>query len=135
MIGSSHPQVLGEFYEKVFEKKADMGEDTWYGWQMGSMFFNIGEHSEVQGKAYEPQRMILNFETSEIEKEFARVKAIEGCTVVKELYEMEGMEGMHIATFSDPDGNYFQLMTPWENEDRCQLDSRIGFLRSCRSVL
>jgi predicted enzyme related to lactoylglutathione lyase len=31
--------------------------------------------------------------------------------VVKEPYELQGM---WIATFADPDGNYFQLMSPWE---------------------
>ena len=34
----------------------------------------------------------------------------------KEPYTMEGWEGYWIATFADPDGNYFQLNTPmdWE---------------------
>ena len=41
-----------------------------------------------------------------------------GANVVKELYEMEGMQGMWIATFADPDGNYFQLMTPWEEDNK-----------------
>jgi predicted enzyme related to lactoylglutathione lyase len=31
--------------------------------------------------------------------------------VVKEPYELQGM---WIATFADPDGNYFQLTSPWE---------------------
>jgi len=114
MIGTHQPKVLGKFYEKVFDKKPDMGDGDWYGWQFGSYYFNIGEHSEVKGKNKEPQRIIMNFETEEIEDEFKRIKEIDGVTVVKELYEMEGMPGMQIATFADPDGNYFQLMTPWE---------------------
>ena len=44
-------------------------------------------------------------------EEFERIKAIDGAKVVKEPYEMQGS---WIATLSDPDGNYFQLMTPWE---------------------
>jgi predicted enzyme related to lactoylglutathione lyase len=47
-----------------------------------------------------------------VENEFERIKDT-GATVIKEPYEMGG--GM-IATFADPDGNYFQLMTPWEPE-------------------
>lgn len=121
MIGSSQPKVLIQFYEKVFEKKPDMDEEDWAGWQVGSAFFNIGPHSEVTGSAKEPQRIILNFETNEVQKHFERIKEIEGGTVVKEPYEMsqEGEVteggGMWIATLADPDGNYFQLMTPWEN--------------------
>lgn len=113
MIGSNQPKVMGKFYEKVFGKKADMEDGGWYGWQVGSTFFNVGEHSEVAGSAKEPQRIILNLETKEIKEEYERIKAADA-TVIKELYEMEGMKGMWIATFADPDGNYFQLMTPWE---------------------
>lgn len=109
MIGSSQPQVLAEFYGKIFGKVADMDEEDWHGWLIGSSFFSIGPHSEIQGKAKEPQRVIFNFETNEVKTEFDRIKAI-GATVIKEPYEMGGM---WIATFADPDGNYFQLMTPW----------------------
>ena len=34
-----------------------------------------------------------------------------GATVVQEPYQMDGDPGW-IATLSDPDGNYFQLMSP-----------------------
>ncbi len=111
MIGTMQPKELAAFYEKVFQKKPDMAEGNWSGWQVGDCFFNIGEHSEVKGKAKEPQRLILNFAIKEVKEEFERIKAL-GATVIKEPYEMQGM---WIATFADPDGNYFQLMTPWEN--------------------
>ena len=38
----------------------------------------------------------------------------EDAKVIQEPYEMGG--GM-IATFADPDGNYFQLMTPWDSSE------------------
>lgn len=112
MIGTQQPKVLAEFYEKVLGRKADMEEGGWWGWSVGSAFFSIGEHSEVHGEATEPQRIIFNFETKEVKEEFERIKAT-GAAVVKEPYEMGGMT---IATFADPDGNYFQLATPWEAE-------------------
>ncbi len=112
MVGSSQPQVLADFYEKVFGKPADMAEGDWHGWSVGSVFFSVGAHSEVKDKAKEPQRLIFNFETKEVKEEFERIKNI-GATVIKEPYELEKM---WIATFADPDGNYFQLMTPWEGE-------------------
>lgn len=113
MVGTMKPKVLAKFYEKVFGKPADWAEEKWYGWQVGSCFLTIGEHSEVKGKAKEPQRAILNFETKEVKKEFERIKKI-GAKVIKEPYEMHGA---WIATFADPDGNYFQLMTPWDNKN------------------
>ena len=111
MIGSMQPKVLGEFYEKVFDKKPDMIDGDWYGWLVGKTFFSLGEHSEAKGKSKNPERVIFNFETKEVKEEFERIKNIKGAEVVKEPYEMQGA---WIATFADPDGNYFQLMTPWE---------------------
>lgn len=112
MIGTSQPEVMGEFYKKVIGRPADMSEGGWYGWQVGRCFLTIGEHSEVKDNSKEPQRVIFNFESKEVQEEFARIKGL-GATVIAEPYEMGG--GM-IATFADPDGNYFQLMTPWESE-------------------
>jgi len=117
MLGTDQPEVLGKFYEQVFDKKPDMQDSNWWGWQIGDCYFNVGEHSEVKGKAETPQRIMLNLQTDEIEKEFARIEKIEGITVVKKLYEMDGMKGMWISTLADPDGNYFQLMTPWKESD------------------
>jgi predicted enzyme related to lactoylglutathione lyase len=110
MIGSEDPETLGKFYAGVFDKAADMSDGGFYGWSFGETWFSIGEHSEVKGSAAEPQRVILNLETPEVQAEFERIRDA-GATVVKEPYELEGMQ---IATLSDPDGNYFQLMSPWE---------------------
>jgi predicted enzyme related to lactoylglutathione lyase len=110
MIGSPQPEVLGEFYARVLDRPADMKEEGWYSWRLGAGSLSIGGHSEVKGEAKEPQRVILNFETKDVKEEFERIKA-SGATVVKDPYELQGM---WIATFSDPDGNYFQLMSPWE---------------------
>lgn len=112
MLGTSQIKEMAEFYEKVFSRKADMVEGEWHGWSVGSAFLSIGAHSEVTGEAKDPQRMIFNFETKEVKEEFVRIKEIAGARVIKEPYEMGG--GM-IATFADPDGNYFQLMTPWDS--------------------
>ncbi len=110
MIGTSQPKVLGEFYEKVFGRPADMAEEGWYMWQAGSASISIGEHSEVKGQAKEPARMMMNLETKEVKQEFDRLKTL-NVTVIKEPYEMG--PGW-IATLADPDGNFVQLMTPWE---------------------
>lgn len=110
MIGTSNPKALAEFYEKALGKAANSMEGNWYNWEFGTLYFSIGEHSEVKGKAKEPERIIWNLETKDVKGEFERIKAI-GATVIKEPYEMGGG---WIATFADPDGNYFQLVTPWD---------------------
>ena len=115
LIGTAQPQVLAEFYAKVFGRPADMVEGPYYGWQVGSCFLTVGEHSEIKGQAKEPARILLNFETSAVREEFARLKQL-GVTVIKEPYSMGdgGTNDMWIATLADPDGNFIQLMTPFE---------------------
>ena len=51
--------------------------------------------------------------TPDVQGEFDRMKAA-GAIVVREPYEFEQAPGSSIATFEDPDDNYFQLMTPIE---------------------
>ena len=71
----------------------------------------VGPHSEVHGKNPEPGRLIWNIETTQVQAEFDRMKAA-GAIVIREPYEFEGAPGSAIATFADPDGNYFQLTSP-----------------------
>ena len=111
MIGSIQPKVLADFYEKVFGRGADMEDGGYWGWQVGSGFLTVGEHSKAQGKSKDPVRVIINFETKEVKEEFERIKEIEGATVIQEPYQIDNA---WIATIADPDGNYFQLMSPWE---------------------
>ena len=112
MIGTKQPQVMAFFYEKVFGRPADMIEidSGTYGWQVGSSYLLVLEHSEMGGKSKDPGRVMFIFETKQVKEEFERIKAL-GASVVKEPYQMG--EGW-IATLADLDGNYFQLMTPME---------------------
>ncbi len=110
MIGTQQLTALATFYEKVIGKPADMVDSDlgFYGWQAGSAFFSVLEHSAMGGNAKDPGRVMFNFETAQVKEEFERMKAL-GAQVVREPYEIG--DGW-IATLADPDGNYFQLMTP-----------------------
>jgi predicted enzyme related to lactoylglutathione lyase len=110
MIGTKQLKALSAFYEKAIGKPADMvdNDNGFFGWQVGGALIGVLEHSEMRGNSKDPGRVIFNFETAQVKEEFERIKAI-GATVIKEPYEMG--QGW-IATLADPDGNYFQLMTP-----------------------
>ena len=110
LIGSEDPQRLADYYTKLF------GEPTWNdggytGWLIGSGAVSIGPHDQVHGKNAHPGRIIWNIETADVQADFDRFKAA-GATVIREPYGFEEAPGSLIATFADPDDNYFQLMTP-----------------------
>ena len=111
MIGTTQTKLLADFYEKLIGKPAEMtdAENGFYGWQVGSAYFSILQHSEMGGSTKDPGRIMFNFETAAVKEEFERIKAIDGVAVIAAPYEMGGG---WIATLADPEGNYFQLVTP-----------------------
>lgn len=110
LIGSEDPGRLVQYYTRLFGEPG-LSEGEYSGWMIGSGFVTVGPHSEVKGANQQPGRLIWNIETTDVRGEFDRLKAA-GAIVVVEPYGFEGVPGSLIATLADPDGNYFQLMTP-----------------------
>ena len=110
LIGSENPQQLKDYYTKLFGKPT-FEDNTYFGWALGEGAITIGPHDEVKGKNREPGRIIVNIESSDVKSDFEKLKRA-GATVVREPYELGDQGGFWIATFADPDNNYFQLMTP-----------------------
>ena len=113
LIGSANPDALVEYYTKLFGKPA-MSDGGYTGWQIGSGFMSVGPHSEVTGKNAHPGRLIWNIESGDVQGEFDKMKAA-GAIVVREPYSFEGYPDSLIATLADPDDNYFQLTSPFED--------------------
>lgn len=110
LIGSEQPERLAAFYTKLF------GEPGWndggyVGWLIGRGGVTVGPHDQVHGPNKEPGRLIWNIESADVRADFERFKAA-GATVVREPYNFEQAPDTWIATFADPDGNYFQLQSP-----------------------
>lgn len=110
MIGTKQLKQMAIFYEKVLGKPAGMSDEEhgFFGWETGGIYFSLLEHSEMGGNTKDPGRIMFNFETANVKEEFERIKAL-GAGVIREPSEMGGG---WIATLADPDGNYFQLVTP-----------------------
>ena len=115
LLFSENPKKLADFYQKVFQKGPEMAEHDYYGFSVGKGFFTIGPHSKIHGKNPQPERVLFNFETNDVKEEFERIKKL-GADVIAKPYNPDEAHNMWIATFADPDGNYFQLMTPWEEK-------------------
>jgi predicted enzyme related to lactoylglutathione lyase len=110
LIGSEDPKRLAEYYTRLF------GKPTWddggyIGWLIGSGGISIGPHDQVKGRNAHPGRIIWNIESQDVKGDFQRFKAA-GAMVVREPYTFEQAPGSWIATFADPDDNYFQLVSP-----------------------
>jgi predicted enzyme related to lactoylglutathione lyase len=110
LIGSEDPERLAEYYTRLFGKPGwDDGGYT--GWLIGSGGISVGPHDQVKGRNAHPGRIIWNIESPDVKGDFERFKAA-GATVVREPYTFEQAPGSWIATFADPDDNYFQLVSP-----------------------
>jgi predicted enzyme related to lactoylglutathione lyase len=116
MLNSSDHKRLADFYGKLLDKKPEMVDDEhgYIGYLAGNCFISICSHDKVQGKSQNPERIILFFETTDVKAEFERVKQIEGVEVIKAPYSPNNSDTHFICTLADPDGNYFQIVTPWD---------------------
>ncbi len=110
LIGSDNPQQLREYYTKLFGKPG-WDEGGFFGWQIGTGSVTVGTHDQVKGKNTDSARVIWNIQTADVKGQVEKLKAA-GATVVREPYQPDGAPEMWITTFSDPDDNYFQLMSP-----------------------
>ena len=118
MLGSEDSKRLADFYAKVLGDPNPAWSDEangWFGFQAGEGGLAIGPHSEVTGRNPQPGRIMLNFAVPDVAAEFERIKGL-GAEVVAEPYEPTGGGGMQMCTFADPDGNYFQIVPPWNPE-------------------
>ncbi len=114
LIGSDDPQRLADYYTKLLGEPMFQG-GGYSAWQIGTGNLTVGGHSEVHGRNPSPGRFIWNIEEADVKGVFERFQAA-GAIVVKAPYEFEyeGSPAAQIATFEDPDGNYFQLTSPME---------------------
>jgi predicted enzyme related to lactoylglutathione lyase len=110
LIGSENPQRLVDYYTKLLGEPT-MSEGGYTGWLIGSGFVSIGPHDQVKGKNAHPGRIIWNIESPDVKGDFDRF-ARAGAIVIREPYTFEEAPGYWVATFADPDDNYFQLASP-----------------------
>lgn len=113
MLGTEDSKKLGEFYTKLLGKPGWQQND-WYGWMIGTGNLMVGPHSEVNGKNNTPGRIMFTFDSDDVPADFKKLTS-QGAVVVAEPYHPgQADETMWLATLADPDGNYFQLATPWK---------------------
>jgi predicted enzyme related to lactoylglutathione lyase len=109
LIGTEDAARLAAYYTGLFGEPG-WSEGGFSGWQLGTGYVTVGPHDQVKGRNQEPGRVIWNIESDDVKGDFERLKAA-GATVVRDPYQPGEAPEAWIATFSDPDGNYFQLVS------------------------
>ncbi len=110
LIGSEDPRRLADYYTGLFGAPS-WEEGTFTGWRIGTGGIMVGPHDQVSGKNTQPGRIIWNIESADVKGDFERL-ATAGAMVVREPYNPGEAPEAWIATFRDPDDNYFQLISP-----------------------
>lgn len=114
LLGSQDAKKLAQFYKDTVGLKttmeAELGENNedLFGFEnsKGSAFY-IMDHSKVKEKSKDPNRIILNFEVDDIDREMEKLKKAK-VKLIQDKYHIQDYG--FIATFMDPDGNYFQFV-------------------------
>ena len=108
-IGSEEPKALTEYYRALFGTPSMEG-GGYASWDMEGSLITVGPHTEVKGKNDQPGRVMWSLLTQDAKADYERYKAA-GAIVVRELYQDADAPQFTIATFADPDENYFQIVT------------------------
>ena len=111
-IGAADAKKLAGFYTKAFgEPKWAMPGD-WYGWDIGKGHLFLGPHSEVKGRASEPQRVMVALDDKDVQSAFTDLIAAGAKEIAKPYNPDPDNKGFWLATVADPEGNYLQLANP-----------------------
>lgn len=104
-ITSDNPERLKAFYIDTIGLEPDPMSGTLV--VMPGVSLAIDGHTDTRGPAKEPSRIIIDFFVEDVAAEEARLKG-KGVPFIRE----QGVEwwGGVISTFTDPDGNYCQVI-------------------------
>ena len=106
-IWSDNSKTLSEFYKNILELPVHSIRPDFVSFEFGSMRLNIGSHSEVNNKASDPFRIMLNLGVVDVKTTYERL-------LTKNVKFIRPPEKEHwggwVATFLDSDGNILQLI-------------------------
>lgn len=96
---------LVPFYRDVLGLKAEMESDEFALFLSDGAQLAIEKHSEVSGRAKDPNRVMLDFQVEDCQAEFERL----GKQGVEFIRPPSKDGDFTVATLVDPDGNVLQL--------------------------
>ena len=106
MIGTDQPAALAHFYGDVLGlPRRTKSHDPVF--EVAGSYIRILDHSGVRGASADPARMQINLFVDDVRAEWRRLSG-QGVVFVREP-QAEPWGGL-VATMTDPDGNYVQIL-------------------------
>ena len=107
IIWTTNVELLVDFYSRAFDIKPHRINENFVAFKFGSTRLNIGFHEQVEGRAKDPYRIMINLGTDNIH-ELAVSMVTKGVKFIR-MPELEAWGGF-VATFKDPENNIVQVL-------------------------
>ncbi|MDA0771181.1 MAG: VOC family protein [Chloroflexi bacterium] len=107
IIWTDRLDEMTEFYRDTMSFPVHSVRPYFVAFQLGEVRFSIGTHEHVSGRTVEPERVMINLGTEDIQNAYKTLSA-KGVEFVRPP-EQEHWGGW-VATLLDPDGNTLQLL-------------------------
>ncbi|MBI50346.1 MAG: hypothetical protein CL781_03325 [Chloroflexi bacterium] len=114
ILWTNNLENLRNFYEQLLGLKPHSIRDKFIAYKWGDLRFSIGTHSKIEGANCDPYRIMINFDTTDIQSVFETLTMNKVECIRKP--ELEHWGGT-VATFRDPDGNIIQFLQ--QPKSRC----------------
>lgn len=112
LIWSENYRRLADWYIEKLELKPyeelNHPQDTGVGFMIGSVYFWVGQHSQVHGKNPDPCRHMFNIAVDSVTQTYEELKA-KGVEFLATPFKAPTFDS-YFVTFYDLDGNLVQLI-------------------------
>lgn len=106
LLATTDPDRLHDWYADVLSPQDDVDMDGYRVLRLGTFHLLIDRRDDVEPKAGDPTRMILNVDVDDARAVAARMDA----RGTEWLAPLEDRDGSLFGTAVDPDGNYVQII-------------------------
>lgn len=111
IIFSHNHKKLAKWYEETLELRVtetiDIPNERFISFDFGKLYFSIGYHSKVKGKAKDPYRIMIGFDVRSVTKTYEKLKKKKVTFIAPPFEAPPG--GYWCTTAQDPEGNIIQF--------------------------
>lgn len=110
-LWSEDPKELAKFYQDTlglpFDKELDFSNDRGIQFKIGDVYFFVGFHDKVFGKAKDPYRVMVGFRVDSVKQTYDELSAKGVEFIQPPAVSPDGT--FMISTAYDPEGNIIQF--------------------------